>query len=698
MSTDTITSNVTTGVTLASGGTYSSPVTVASGVEVSGNPAISISAPWTVVNDGTVSGSTLGILVSAAGAGYTQAWITNTAGGTIVAAGHGIGIGDGSGPITIDNAGYIGSYRGVVLTGGSVTNEATGTIAGAGIGIAGYRAAATITNAGTIAGNLNDGIRLANYTGSGSSVIDNTGTIGSRYNNGVYITQSYATVENAGTIGAHYTDGVKIRATSASVENSGSIYGGTNGVYLSGTDVTLENSGTISGGHGAVYLEASGTNRLIVEAGAAFDGIVVAQATAANTLELSAAGGAGTIQGFGSQYQGFQSVTIDSGATWDIAGTVAGFNGTTIAGFGSHDRLDLTDLAFDAGDTVTLDNGSDLLTIKDSGGTVLATIQMDAGVTGDLFKLVSDGNGGTFAEESDYAACYCQGTLIRTPSGEVAVEDLRIGDLVVTAGGEALPLKWIGRRSYRDWPAVGNADVQPILFKAGSLADRVPARDLYVSPEHAMFIDAMLIPARHLVNGLSILKMTGLDSVDYFHLEFDRHVVIFAEGAMAESFVDDDSRILFHNAAEYRRLYPDDAPRQAAEFCAPRVKEGYVLEALRRALRARATRLQSSRTAARVVRHGYIDRATRTAVEGWALGDGVVSLAIVVNGAVVGRALADRHRADLSTSGLGDCSFRFALPRPLSPELSHRIEVRRESDWSLLHGGPTTLKAANCRS
>ena len=695
MSTDTITSDVTTGVTLASGGTYGNPVTVASGVEVSGNPAISIKAPWTVVNDGMVSGSTLGILVSAAGTGYIQAWITNDAGATIVATGHGIGIGDGSGPIAIDNAGYIGSYKGVVLTGGSVTNEATGTIAGAGFGITGYRAAATITNAGTITGDLNDGIRLANYTGSGPSVIDNTGTIGSRYNNGVYITQSYATVENAGTIGSHYTDGVKIRAISASVDNSGSIYGGTNGVYLSGVDVTLENSGTISGGHGAVYLEASGTNRLIVDAGAAFDGVVVAQATAANTLELSAARGAGAIQGFGSQYQGFQTVTIDSGATWDIAGTVAGFNGTTIAGFGSHDRLDLTDLTFDAGDTVTLDSGSDLLTIKDAGGTVLATVQLDGSVSGDLFKLVSDGNGGTFAEESDYAACYCRGTHIRTPGREVAVEDLRIGDLVLTAGGEALPLKWIGRRFYRDWLAVGNADVQPILFKAGSLADGVPARDLYVSPEHAMYLDGMLVPARHLVNGVSILKMAGMDAVDYFHLEFDRHVVILAEGAMAESFVDDDSRMLFHNADEYRRLYPDERPGRGAEFCAPRVESGYALEALRRAMMARATRLLPSRTAFVPVQCGYIDRATRTAVEGWALGDGAVSLAIVINGAVVGRALADRRRADLSASGLGDCSFRFALPRPLSPELSHRIEVRRESDWSLLHGGPITLEAVD---
>jgi hypothetical protein len=71
-----------------------------------------------------------------------------------------------------------------------------------------------------------------------------------------------------------------------------------------------------------------------------------------------------------------------------------------------------------------------------------------------------------------------------------------------------------------------------------------------------------------------------------------------------------------------------------------------------------------------------------------------VKLAIVVNGAVVGQTLANLYRTDLTEAGFGDghCSFRFTLPQSLSPEIGHRIEVRRESDWSLLHGGPVTLR------
>jgi hypothetical protein len=71
-------------------------------------------------------------------------------------------------------------------------------------------------------------------------------------------------------------------------------------------------------------------------------------------------------------------------------------------------------------------------------------------------------------------------------------------------------------------------------------------------------------------------------------LEFDTHAVIFAEGAPAESFVDDESREMFDNAAEFHRLYPE-AVRKPARYCAPRGEEGWELEAVRRRLAQRAS-------------------------------------------------------------------------------------------------------------
>lgn len=186
------------------------------------------------------------------------------------------------------------------------------------------------------------------------------------------------------------------------------------------------------------------------------------------------------------------------------------------------------------------------------------------------------------------AACFAAGTRIATPDGDVPVEDLRIGGRVLTAAGEARPIRWIGRRSYAGRFLAANRHVLPILIREGALGDRVPRRDLVVSPNHAMYLDGGLIPAIGLVNGASIVQLESAERIAYFHIELETHDIILAEGAPTESFVDDDSRMLFHNAAEYHRLYPDaqDAP---ARSCVPRIENGEELQVVRRKLLARVT-------------------------------------------------------------------------------------------------------------
>ena len=192
------------------------------------------------------------------------------------------------------------------------------------------------------------------------------------------------------------------------------------------------------------------------------------------------------------------------------------------------------------------------------------------------------------SKSSGSAACYLAGTAIATEHGEIPVEALSIGDRVRTHAGALCPIKWIGRRHYR--PRVfsrSNPDVQPIRIAAGALADGVPVRDLYVSPLHALFIDGVLIPARRLVNGVSIRLCPDADPIHYVHIELDHHEIIFAEGAAAETFVDCDSRAMFHNAAEFAALYPGDVSPPWA-FCAPRVERGPVLASIRAVINARA--------------------------------------------------------------------------------------------------------------
>ena len=178
-------------------------------------------------------------------------------------------------------------------------------------------------------------------------------------------------------------------------------------------------------------------------------------------------------------------------------------------------------------------------------------------------------------------ACYCSGTLIATGDSEVPVEDLAIGDAVVTASGERRPVKWIGRRSYAGRFLLSNPDVQPVRFKSGCLGGGLPRRDLLVSPEHCMLLDGVLVSARCLLNGATIVR-ERLARVDYLHVELESHDVLLAEGAPSESFVDDDSRGVFHNAHEFALQYPD--AEQHRGFCAPRVVQGAALEAIRQRL------------------------------------------------------------------------------------------------------------------
>ena len=137
----------------------------------------------------------------------------------------------------------------------------------------------------------------------------------------------------------------------------------------------------------------------------------------------------------------------------------------------------------------------------DDGGSLVATLTMEGNYSGTTFT-VSQASG--FVDVG--AVCYCPGTLIQTERGQKRVEDLKIGDEVMTMSGALRPIKWIGRRSYSGRFAAGQKNILPVCVKAGALEDQVPRRDLWISPHHAMYIDGALIEAKDLVNGVSIVQ------------------------------------------------------------------------------------------------------------------------------------------------------------------------------------------------
>ena len=271
--------------------------------------------------------------------------------------------------------------------------------------------------------------------------------------------------------------------------------------------------------------------------------------------------------------------TVDSGGRQIIsAGGLA--SGATLNVGGS---LDVAYLVYSGATSASVD-GSDVLTVIEGGASY--TEQLAGDYAGIVFHVSQDTGTGTLIT-AENAPCYCPGTRIRTERGDVAVESLRIGDTVCTLAGGSEPIRWIGRRSYGGRFLAGRGHLLPVLIRAGALGGGLPLRDLRVSPEHALYFDGVLVPAIQLVNGGTIIQLRQCAEVHYLHLELGRHEVIWAEGALAESFVDDESRALFHNASEYAALYPEEAPR-AALYYAPRVRDGFELEAIRRRLAKRS--------------------------------------------------------------------------------------------------------------
>ncbi len=353
---------------------------------------------------------------------------------------------------------------------------------------------------------------------------------------------------------------------------------------LTPADFTFSGNDFNGGGSGSLYLGTDGGINASATINVALGELSIGGSPADNvvtgfTAFLGSAGYDSFTDGPGDQTYVLQvSPVPGGGASLGTFVFTPGHGSDVIYDFGAGDTIGLDGFgtafqSFSALTAATTDtNGAGaLITTPDGGSILLAGVQPSALTSGE-FSFSS-------------TACYCAGTLIRTVDGDVPVEDLRIGDHVATLGNCARPIMWIGQSAYLGRFIAGNRDVLPILISRGALADNLPSRDLYVSPLHAMYLDGMLIAARDLLNGTSIVQLKSVEEVRYFHIELETHDVIFAEGAPSETFVDDDSRGMFHNAADYRCRYPAESPTGAV-YCAPRVDCGYELETVRRRLAA----------------------------------------------------------------------------------------------------------------
>ena len=192
----------------------------------------------------------------------------------------------------------------------------------------------------------------------------------------------------------------------------------------------------------------------------------------------------------------------------------------------------------------------------------------------------------------------------------VAVEDLRVGDRVVTLGSRAAsdghppsrhsgvrrgdrghhrggtgsldlpddaeeaavqemePIVWIGQRAVNCARHPTPEAVWPVRVQAGAFGANVRVRDLYLSPDHAVFVNDVLVPEKLLIHGTIIARVKRA-TVTYFHVKLPQHAVMLAEGLPVESYRDTGHRADFHHGDDTIRLFPYFAARLAPERALP---------------------------------------------------------------------------------------------------------------------------------
>ena len=233
------------------------------------------------------------------------------------------------------------------------------------------------------------------------------------------------------------------------------------------------------------------------------------------------------------------------------------------------------------------------LTLFGAGESELAALKFGPNAVSGGYLTTSDG---AIVE----VPCFAAGTRIATERGEVAVEDLRVGDLVrAVVGQTAAPIIWIGRRDVDCARHAQPRKVWPVRVPGGAFGPGRPHTDLFLSPDHAVYVGEVLIPIRHLINDSTIVQVP-MEWVTHYHVELPEHDVLLAEGIPAESYLDMRDGSNYARGPGPVRLYPDYAARMWEAFgCAPLIVTGPELAAARALVANFAAEQAAARSGAR---------------------------------------------------------------------------------------------------
>ena len=314
-------------------------------------------------------------------------------------------------------------------------------------------------------------------------------------------------------------------------------------VALTGAIGLAETGGSVSiGAQGVIDTTAVSVSAAIVSVAGTLDDLgILSTGTAGGlgTISIAATGSlsiGGAASGVGIAFSGeggLLDFTSNSSSvlTGGLTSIISGFDdGSSVVAFGA--------LTYNPFDTTSYVDGA--LTIED-GATDLATLALAASEyyggfdlragTGDRLEVVA-------------LACFVAGTCLWTERGAVAVETLAVGDLVITADNRLAPIIWTGLRRIDCGRHRDSTGVLPVRVGAHAFGDGLPSRDLFLSPDHAIFAEGVLIPVKHLIDGV-LIRQVVVAHVTYVHIELAQHQLVLAEGLPVESYLDTGDRAAF---------------------------------------------------------------------------------------------------------------------------------------------------------
>lgn len=237
-------------------------------------------------------------------------------------------------------------------------------------------------------------------------------------------------------------------------------------------------------------------------------------------------------------------------------------------------------------------DGSSYNLVDHNGTTILKDVTFAPGYT--TADMTWDSSGGTLN-------CFLAGSMISTPEGVRAVEDIRIGDDVTVFDWRKniqinKKVIWVGSKTAHTRADLPEADAgYPVRILKDALADGVPYKDMLITPEHCLFFEGKFIPARMLVNGATIFYDTSITTYEYYHVETEEHSVIRADGVLTESYLDTGSRRSFQQKGNLVTLGFNPAKSWAEDAAAPLEVSRSVVEPLFRALELRTASVAGHR-------------------------------------------------------------------------------------------------------